>query len=378
MKQVTLILTGGFLGAGKTTLLGAVTRKLTSAGKRVGLITNDQAEGLVDTALLQKETLAIAEVSGGCFCCRFDDLMSAAERLLEKMAPDVLLGEPVGSCTDLSATVLQPIKDLYGDSFHVAPFSVLADPARLVEALDSGTDSGFPGSVNYIFCKQLEEADIILLNKADVCTREEITACLDLLKQHVPGVPVRVISALKDQGIDEWLETVLTGAQTGGQRLAEVDYDVYAEGEAVLGWMNATVALCSANAGDTPPDWQSFCASFLEEMRDRLGAQSAEIAHLKVLFSGGSGALVANVTHSGTAPVFRGDAPQGDREVTAVVNARVHLAPEDLRAVLEQSLQSVAPAAGLGFEIQHIQSFRPGRPEPKHRFTKTVSPRANA
>jgi hypothetical protein len=41
---------------------------------------------------------------------------------------DVLIAEPVGSCTDLSATILQPLKDQFKQQFVPAPFSVLADP----------------------------------------------------------------------------------------------------------------------------------------------------------------------------------------------------------------------------------------------------------
>jgi len=47
-----LILVGGFLGAGKTTLIGKLVRHLQSGGLRCGVITNDQAMGLVDTALV--------------------------------------------------------------------------------------------------------------------------------------------------------------------------------------------------------------------------------------------------------------------------------------------------------------------------------------
>ena len=127
MPTTRLILLGGFLGAGKTTLLAQATARLTSRGRRVGLITNDQAADLVDTAILQASDAAVEEISGGCFCCRFGELVGALERLCQAEAPDVLFGEPVGSCTDLSATVLQPLKEQYAERFQVAPFSVLVD-----------------------------------------------------------------------------------------------------------------------------------------------------------------------------------------------------------------------------------------------------------
>ena len=60
-----LILVGGFLGAGKTTLLQQSASLLSARGQRVGLITNDQGHGLVDTDLLSRRDLPAEEVAGG-------------------------------------------------------------------------------------------------------------------------------------------------------------------------------------------------------------------------------------------------------------------------------------------------------------------------
>lgn len=72
MKTTRLIVVGGFLGAGKTTLLWEAARRLMKQWLNVGLITNDQAPELVDSALLSLNNLHVAEVSGSCFCCNFD------------------------------------------------------------------------------------------------------------------------------------------------------------------------------------------------------------------------------------------------------------------------------------------------------------------
>ena len=118
MHPAKLIFVGGFLGAGKTTLIAEAARRLAGRGLRVGLITNDQAAGLVDTHNLRHQGLNVQEVAGGCFCCRFEDLIAAADSLAGRLQPDVLLGEPVGSCTDISATVLQPLKQLHPDRWR--------------------------------------------------------------------------------------------------------------------------------------------------------------------------------------------------------------------------------------------------------------------
>ena len=108
MKRVRFVMVGGFLGAGKTTTLARLARHYLARGQRVGLVTNDQAQDLVDTNSLRAQGFPVQEVPGACFCCRFDDLMDRVQELQESERPDVILAEPVGSCTDLVATVVQP------------------------------------------------------------------------------------------------------------------------------------------------------------------------------------------------------------------------------------------------------------------------------
>ena len=83
---------GGFLGAGKTTTLVRAALALQARGERVAVVTNDQGEDLVDTAVSRRALGAAAgEVTGGCFCCRFDELAEVVDRLVATSAPTVVL-----------------------------------------------------------------------------------------------------------------------------------------------------------------------------------------------------------------------------------------------------------------------------------------------
>jgi len=365
MKDVRMILVGGFLGAGKTTLMARAARRLVEQGRRVGLITNDQAANLVDTGILRQGGFGVGEVAGGCFCCRFSDFVAAADKLLNELQPDVLFGEPVGSCTDLSATVLQPLKQLYAEWFRLAPFTVVTDPARLAEALDAGP-AAFPDTVVYIFRKQLEEADVIVLNKTDLLSASELAALKRKVAKEYPVTPLLCASALRGDGVDEWLDFVLK-APRAGTRIAEVDYDEYADGEAELGWLNCTARV----RAEIPTDWREFCAGFIERVREELRGQAAEIAHLKLLLNTAGGSLQANLTSSRGEPLFQGGVQGDPREALLIVNARVRAEPEVLQAVIENALTS-GLQKDLAVEILTMASFKPGRPQPTHRHSDIV------
>src|SRR5437879_4161399 len=161
------IMIGGFLGAGKTTAVARLAKHLSNRGVRVGLITNDQGQNLVDTAMLRSQGFATEEIPGGCFCCRFNSLVEAAQKLTASNRPEVFIAEPVGSCTDLVATVTYPLRRLYGENFRVAPVSVLVDPIRALRVFGLESGGSFSEKVIYIYNKQLEEADLLVISKCD-------------------------------------------------------------------------------------------------------------------------------------------------------------------------------------------------------------------
>ena len=157
-------LLGGFLGAGKTTLILAASRVLDARGMRAAVILNDQGNELVDTQFIEENGILADQVTGGCLFCRFSDLLSAAERL-RTYAPHVIFAEAVGSCTDISATTLQPLKRDFGELFDLAPFTVLIDPARARELLSAQADPVLISLQN-----QVAEADLVCFSKADLHT----------------------------------------------------------------------------------------------------------------------------------------------------------------------------------------------------------------
>jgi G3E family GTPase len=365
------IMIGGFLGAGKTTTVARLAQHLTEQNLRVGLITNDQGRELVDTQMLRNRGFATEEIPGGCFCCRFNSLVDAATKLTETTRPDIFIAEPVGSCTDLVATVTYPLRRIYGERFHIAPLSVLCDPTRLRRILGLDPGSSFSPKVTYIFLKQLEEADILVINKSDTLNPETLDATRRALEERFPDKPVHTLSARTGEGTQAWIEQILSEEQSAAA-VMEIDYDTYAEGEALLGWLNATLHLQSS--ADFQPD--DFLKTLAEGTRDRISSLGAEIAHLKMTLSPDhalSGDLaIINLVRNDFVPELSQTIGTGIRSGQVIVNCRAELSPEEIAACVRETLTALAQTpdfSPVSTAIAHLEHFRPGRPTPTHRDT---------
>ncbi len=359
------VMVGGFLGAGKTTAMLRLAEYLTAGGRRVGLITNDQSHGLVDTAIVASRGFPVEEITGGCFCCRFNSLTEAAERLAREARPDVFLAEPVGSCTDLRATVQYPLRRLYGDHYTIAPLSVLVDPMRAMRVLGLQSGGNFSPKVLYVYAKQLEEADILVINKTDLLSEAQRVALQRALRERYPAAEVLAASARTGDGLDEWFERLFT--TTAAARPAmEVDYDLYAGGEALLAWLNATVHLAASD----PFDGNHFVQHLAGEIRRTLAASSVEIAHLKMTLSpeNGTDLAVLNLVRTDGVAELPHRLTDDLRHGELIVNLRGEGDPDGLREALRSALATASPAAGVRATIEHCEHFRPGRPEPTHRL----------
>jgi len=341
--STVIALVGGFLGSGKTTLLLAAAARLQKSGVRVALITNDQAGALVDTRLAAASGHTAEEIAGGCFCCRFSEFVGAADRLLA-YAPEVIFAEPVGSCIDISATVLQPLKRHYGERYRLAPFTVLVDPLRARELMAPHANP----HLAYLFANQIAEADLVCFSKSDLHSEFP----------ELPGGFALRLSAATGDGLDEWLAEILAGARIAGSRVLDVDYRKYADAEAALGWLNWQAEIELGN----PLSPAALAGPFLDDVSERLSRAGVEIAHLKLFDGADSGYIKASVCRTGEEPRVEGDltaSPAARHEI--VLNLRAAAAPELLRDVVEAAARALPGSVAL----RSFETFRPSPPRPE-------------
>ncbi len=358
MSVPFLCLVGGFLGAGKTTTILAAARRLDSLGLRTAIISNDQGQELVDALLVADAKRPLGSVEGGCFCCKFDALVEQLDRLQGETVPDVIFAEAVGSCTDLSATVLNPLRRLHPDRFRLAPITVVVEPWAVGHLLLKPSHY-FSADLQYLFRKQLEEADVVLLNKSDASPATMIDEAAQALQGLNPAARVIRASAYTGLGLDEWLGKV-RGTRPPGGLILDLDYGRYGAAEAQMGWLNARVRL---EGGGASP------VAFLKRVLRRTAARLDDgggCVHLKAFLRGPRGTVWAARAMSPGNPslVLRGDLSSGPWLLT--LNLRALVDPREAQRIVENELRE-ASAPGFKATLEVLHRFRPASPRPTFR-----------
>jgi Ni2+-binding GTPase involved in maturation of urease and hydrogenase len=364
-KPVRFLMVGGFLGAGKTTTISKLAAHYVAQGKNVALVTNDQAYNLVDTETLRAQGFTVGEVPGACFCCKFDDLLSTVDSLSEDDVPDLIIAEPVGSCTDLVATVIEPMKALFGERFETGPLVVLLKPSHGKKILSENKGRGFSPKAEYIFLKQLEEADSIAINKIDRLSEEDQQSLLRLTRERFPEKEVFLLSARENMGMDQ-LVAACEAEPIVRSGMMEMDYVTYAEGEAELGWLNCMIIV------ESKDDEKFELDRIVLEVVSRVGSQlcdaSAEVAHLKVLGQTLENSSVANLVSSEGEAELSLASEIFTAQADLLVNARVATDPDTLERIVNSVAKELQAEKGVRLSVGSMQSFRPGKPEPTHRM----------
>ncbi len=194
-------------------------------------------------------------------------------------------------------------------------------------------------------------------------TGEQSEKLIATLAAEYPGVPVVKMSAKTGLGFEALCEQ-LDRPLEQDRRQMDVDYDVYAEGEAELGWLNCQVNVSSAE----PIAMDAILMKILESLHRRFVGMTAEIAHVKLIAISDQGHAVGNVVSNLGAPVLSLASEVLSPQIHMVINARVAIDPDELAEIVRAVLHEVSTPTSIAIDIAAIQYFRPGRPVPTHRI----------
>ncbi|MEM8736311.1 MAG: cobalamin biosynthesis protein P47K, partial [Planctomycetota bacterium] len=252
---------------------------------------------------------------------------------------------------------------VYQTPLSIAPYGVILKPSHGKKILCGSGKGGFSPKAEYIFRKQIEEADFVIVNRIDELAAEEVDELCNEIESQYPGRPVIRMSAKTGQGFAAFAE-FLDQEGEFGQRVMEVDYDLYAEGEAELGWLNSQLRL----RAEAAVNLDALLLELVGRLQEVLAGQDVEIAHLKAIGMSDGNYAVANSVSSFTEPVLSLESGCVTKAAELVVNARVAVAPEELEKTVREEIEAVFEQFAAVPTIDTMQSFRPGRPVPTHRI----------
>ncbi|EIJ43790.1 putative GTPase, G3E family [Beggiatoa alba B18LD] len=154
----------GFLGAGKTTAILNLLASQTT-GEKWAVLVNEFGEVGIDGAILQSRGIAVREVTGGCVCCTVGvNMQTALTQLIREIRPQRLFIEPTGIGNP--ANILKILQNEWlAPYLAVHAVVCLIDPRQFSETLLDRSP---------VYWDQLQFSDVLVINKCDLATAEEI------------------------------------------------------------------------------------------------------------------------------------------------------------------------------------------------------------
>ena len=355
MDKIRFMVVSGFLGAGKTTTMIALAEHMNKTYGETAIIANDLGANLVDTNLTQTSGCTVAEIASGCICYQMDNTIDQIRRLRDKDGAVFVMSDIPGCGVGALDHVYHRLATDNADEFTLSPFTVVVDPERLRMIMPERADINLPEELVYLLKLQLEEADLVVLNKADLLAPEDVERYVDFLHAACPDIPVLVISALERTGIEELAEFITTH-ETALKNFSVRNNQEFADAEAKLTWYNRRLYLKTNDGGKI--DCNAVVGDLIESIRMGLIEKKRNVPHLKTFATSGNGdfnkASLIGVDYD---VEYAQQFLRPHKNLRMIVNARAVCESRPLARLMDDALDEVCEKYDLDCQVFFTECF---------------------
>lgn len=270
----------------------------------------------------------------------------------------MIFAESVGSCTDLVATVIKPLQQVYPQIEIV--LSVFAD-ACLLHELIQGSPL-FVQNVNYIYKKQLDKADVLVINKIDLLNASQMEVVKTVVKMEYPGKKVVYQDSLKRDSIQKWL-SVLNAFQPKARKSLVIDYDIYGSGEAELAWLDAEIDIFTIEQ-----DAVSCGIALINKIYSKINSLQLAIGHLKFLIDDGVHQKKISFTSIKMSALQDEFVEFDSKKIKLLINARIQAGPGQLEKIITENIWELESQMDCEIIENKVAAFKPGYPKLTYRI----------
>lgn len=327
---------GGFLGSGKTTTIRKLLETLERQGKKTAIIVNEIGEIGIDGDTVSGSGVETRELTSGCICCTLRiSLQDTLKTLIKEYSPDTVIIEPTGIA--FPAQIKDTISDMKLYDLSFAPIVTLVDASRL------NTD---PEKLQNFMRNQIEDAEILAINKADLIGKERLLEICVFLRRLNPKARMLHFSAREGGEEFEKFRGMLGGfgrenAAERGPKRNSID----------ISGVSAYSSEFKIGAREISPENAiSISGQILENIRDEARKLNPEFTgHIKLSFTHQGTRIKGSVTSAYESPEIEVLEQTGStRSKIKVLSALTDVSGEKLAELVD--------AAVLGqFESQQLE-----------------------
>ncbi|WP_440956916.1 GTP-binding protein [Methanosarcina sp. Mfa9] len=326
---------GGFLGSGKTTTIRKIIEHLGKRGQKTAIIVNEIGEIGIDGDTVSGPGVETREITNGCICCTLRISMEhTIKSLMSEYRPDTIIIEPTGIAFPRQIKGNIEKMNLPGLSF--APIVNLVDASRL---------STNPEELQNFMLNQIDEAEVMAINKVDLIERERLLEICVFLRKLNPKARMFHFSAREGDAFDTLLGILGENSQEKSTPEGRNSIDVSG--------VSAYSSAFEISSPEISPEIAvSVTGQILKDIRDRAKELNPEfIGHIKLSFTHQETLVKGSVTSAHESPeieVLKKTA--SSRSKIKVLSAITYMSKEELVKAVDAAVYEQLENQQLSFK----------------------------